>query len=454
MRGFSVAALAVSVALGTVGVYALGRRFVPGWEWASVVLVAAVVGLVHARLAATWRRRSEVLVEALRAAAEDRQPAGMSAGMLSRIVGSGLRSAVDDIAASVTELREDKRRAELVLANMADGIVAVDCEGRIILLNPAAISLFDRAGADAVGKRLADVDIHPEVARLVHDCAASGHDATAEVRLPGWPQRVISIRATPFRSGLDKPGSAVVILRDLTDLRRHERNQKEFVSNVSHELKTPLTAVRTTAEALLSGAKNDDAIVDRFLNNIITESDRLSVLIEDLMEIARMDSGITPTEKSEVDVARVVERALGAVRPQAASKGMGVIVQIDEGLTAFCDEVQVTHMVRNLADNAVKYTPDGGQIAVRACGSGDGVEITVSDTGIGIPHGELDRVFERFYRVDKARSRRLGGTGLGLAIVKEIVNAHGGQISVDTQLGRGTAFTVRLPFDTRQPEEL
>lgn len=436
----------MGVGLGVVAVFHAAHTWIPGWEWTLVGVALALVGVVHHRLAVYWNRRGEDLVRLLRAAADSTEPGDPKLKAPSLWgASSDLRVSVRELAESIRALKHDKRRAELVLANMADGIIAVDHARRITLFNRAAGVIFPEIGSGAVGARLEDAGLHPEIMRLVDECIARRADAFLEIKLPGWPQRVISIRATPFRSGGGSVDSAVVILHDLSDARRHEQNQKEFVSNVSHELKTPLTAVRTTAEALLGGAKNDEQIVDRFLNNIISESDRLSALIEDLMEIARMDSGITSTEKTDVDMAAAVNRALDAVRPQAAAKRVAISVDVEPGLLAYCDDVQVVQMIRNLADNAVKYTAEGGDVAVSARASGPGVVIAVADSGIGIPHGEVDRIFERFYRVDKARSRRLGGTGLGLAIVKEIVKAHGGEISVETQLGRGSTFTVTLP---------
>jgi two-component system phosphate regulon sensor histidine kinase PhoR len=267
---------------------------------------------------------------------------------------------------------------------------------------------------------------------------------STEVRLSGAPEKVVGIRAAPF-SGSRQGDIALLLLGDLSETRRHEKMQKEFVSNVSHELRTPITAVRATAEALIAGAKNDEEVVDRFLNTIVAESDRLSALIDDLMEIAKRESGVTRTEKGEFCVAEIVRRAFATVRPLAEQKQVEVGFAVSDGLVARADEIQLVQLVRNLLDNAVKYTPAGGRVDVAAARADGEISISVRDTGIGIPHGEVDRIFERFYRVDKARSRRLGGTGLGLAIVRDIVEAHGGRIEVVTELGAGSTFTVTLP---------
>jgi two-component system phosphate regulon sensor histidine kinase PhoR len=446
LRGWALGLLIAGiVALGLLGSHVLDSAYSRALAWLIAIAVPAIVTTIHARSRARRSGMAEALIRGLRAISEGQDP-GHRAG--SRAVppvalDESSQDAFDELVRSLRALRQEKRRAEMVLANMADGIIAVDRDFRVTLFNEAAVTLLNLPATIATGCRLADLDVHPELLRVAHDCVSGGLDVSSEIRLPGWPQRVLGVHATPFKQ--EGSDAAMVILHDLSEVRRHEQHQKEFVSNVSHELKTPITAVRTTAEALLAGAKNDDAVVDRFLNNIISESDRLSVLIEDLMEIARMDSGIATTERSDVDLAYVVSRALDAVRPQADSKGVTITVRVEEGLTGYCDELQSIQMIRNLVDNAVKYTPEGGRVEIDARSAGLGVEIVVADSGIGIPHGEVDRIFERFYRVDKARSRRLGGTGLGLAIVKEIVKAHGGEIKVDTQLGRGSTFTVALP---------
>lgn len=346
---------------------------------------------------------------------------------------------------NIISLRQEKLRAEIILSSMADGIIAADNSGRITLINKAASEIFNVDQDIVLGKKLEDAELHPEVARLGYECVSAQSPQQIEITLPGWPQRVIDIRATPFGSQETGGDCAMIILHDLTEIRRHERDQKEFVSNVSHELRTPITAVRATAEALLAGAKDDENLENRFLNTIISESDRLSALIDDLMEIARHDSGIAKTERFDANISEIVNKAVNVVKPNLEQKNISLNVDVNSLLTCHCDEMQIMRVVRNLVDNAVKYTSDGGTIELTAKEDSGNLVISVKDTGIGIPHGEIERIFERFYRVDKARSRRLGGTGLGLAIVKEIVNAHNGRIDVDTQLGKGSTFTVTLP---------
>ncbi len=440
--------IAVLAALAMTGVVALIRKYVPEAIWPVLGLSLALIAVAHARFARTWMRRFKRVVEAMRGIAEGCDPwrkGGMGTNAVDSL-GHEVSRAVGELSDTVKSLREDKQRAELVLDNMADGIMAIGCDGTVTLFNRAAGLLLDEREAHVLGKRLEDAGLHPEIVRVADECISARKDVVSEIQLAGHPQRAIGLRATHFRPAAATSDCAIIILHDLTEVRHHERVQKEFVSNVGHELRTPLTAIRTTAEALLSGAKNDQAMLDRFLGTIMSETDRLSTLIGDLTEIVRVSSGITKTEKAECNVGEVVSQALEVVHPQAELRSVSIAVDIDEGLTGYCDGMQMVHVVRNLVDNAVKYTSEGGEVRVWAGTQGSALAIQVSDTGIGIPHGEIPRIFDRFYRVDKARSRRLGGTGLGLAIVKEIVDAHGGEVSVESELGKGSTFTVKLPL--------
>ncbi len=337
-----------------------------------------------------------------------------------------------------------KQRAELVLAEIADGIICVDEDGCIGLFNQAAESMLGANAAALLGKIIDSTDLHAELKRLVQECRKSRQAGVSEILLAGLPERIIGVRASPFPETEREPG-VLLLLHDLSEIRRHERLQKEFISNISHELRTPITAVRVTAETLLAGAKNDEEVVDRFLNTILAESDRLAALITDLMEIGRRESGVSKIEPSEVDIALAIEQACVTILPLAELNHVGVNFDLPNDLIGFVDETQFIQLVRNLVDNAVKYTHPGGRVDVSAESRADEIIITVKDTGIGIPKGEVDRIFDRFYRVDKARSQRIGGTGLGLTIVKDIVEAHEGNISVETQLGKGSTFRVILP---------
>jgi len=237
----------------------------------------------------------------------------------------------------------------------------------------------------------------------------------------------------------------VVVLHDLTEMRKHEKAEREFVANVSHELRTPITAIRVTAEALISGAKDDPKLLDRFTNSLLSESERLSALIDDLLELAKRDAGHERLERTRLPLISIGERACEYWGQRAKHRGLTLECDIPDGVYLYADERQMDRMLDNLLSNAIKYTPKGGKVTVSVAEVDRFVEISVADTGIGIPQGDIARIFERFYRVDKTRSRQQGGTGLGLSIVKDIVESHGGNVRVESELGKGSTFTVAIP---------
>jgi len=372
---------------------------------------------------------------------DDTGEPGADADTQDAFLAPDLKEFVDQLA----QLKEAKQRLDIVLANVVDGILAVDFDGRFTHFNQAAEWIFGKPAALVIGRTAAEADLHPQLSSMIDECLTTGTEVSTEIRLAVTPEKVIDAHAMAYMSADTKLVCGVLTVHDVSEMRRHERSQREFVSNVSHELKTPLTAVRTTAEALLAGAKNDDQLVDRFLTNILLESDRLAVLIDDLMDVARMDAGVIDSRRSVASVRDIVDRAARVILPRIVEKDLTLTIDVPENISVVCDENQMVQAVRNLIDNSAKYNQDGGSIQVTARKSHGKTHIKVSDTGIGIPFGEMDRIFERFYRVDKARSKRLGGTGLGLSIVKSIVELHGGKISVDSKLGEGSVFTITLP---------
>jgi two-component system phosphate regulon sensor histidine kinase PhoR len=242
----------------------------------------------------------------------------------------------------------------------------------------------------------------------------------------------------------------VLVFHDVTELRRLEKVRKDFVANVSHEIRTPLTSIKGYVEALLDGAKDDPQEAARFLDIILKQSDRLNLILQDLLQLSQIESGQVLFKREPVSLQTVVERTLPLIKPLAEKKGQHVTVALAPDLPAVIgDEERLVQVLTNLLDNAVKYTPPKGLIRIgghRVTEDGHlAGELTVADTGIGIPEADRPRVFERFYRVDKARSRELGGTGLGLAIVKHLVEGHGGRVWVEGNQPRGSRFVVRLP---------
>jgi two-component system phosphate regulon sensor histidine kinase PhoR len=268
--------------------------------------------------------------------------------------------------------------------------------------------------------------------------------------------RCLQVEASPAGGERENEASVVLVFHDITELRRLEKIRKDFVANVSHELRTPLTSIKGYVEALLDGAKDDPAASVKFLEIILKQSDRLNLIIEDLLELSKIESGNVSFKEEPLELRSLLDRTLSTIKPIAEKNRHRLVIAIDPSLPPVTgDEGRLVQVLTNLLDNAVKYTPTGGTITVGAkpvpsVGSDEpaprAIELSVADTGIGIPEEDRPRVFERFYRVDKARSRELGGTGLGLAIVKHIVEGHGGQVWVEANHPQGSRFVVRLPL--------
>jgi two-component system phosphate regulon sensor histidine kinase PhoR len=265
--------------------------------------------------------------------------------------------------------------------------------------------------------------------------------------------RILRVEASVAGCQRENEACAVLVLHDVTTLRRLEKVRKDFVANVSHELRTPLTSIKGYVEALADGAMNNSEEMTRFLDIILKQSDRLNLILEDLLQLSQIESGQVLFKRESVNLNQVVERTLSLIKPLADKKGHHVTVAVPPDLPpALGDEERLVQVLTNLLDNAVKYTPERGTIQIagrhvpaRLSESRDQVELSVSDNGFGIPEADRPRVFERFYRVDKARSRELGGTGLGLAIVKHIVEGHGGYIWVEANQPAGSRFMMRVP---------
>lgn len=352
-----------------------------------------------------------------------------------------------ELERSIGELSERKDRMEAILSVMADGVLAVDRSGKILLANSAASRILGISEHQAFGRHLLEVVRNHELAESLQS-ATRGEPDTREVTLREPRLAHLMVHSAPIpERGTGTAAGAVAVLQDLTELRRLERVRTEFVSNVSHELRTPLTSVKGFVDTLLDGAMEDRDTLRRFLEIISKETDRLASIISDLLELSRLESGGTQVRKSPVSLGGVIDAALGVVRERASEKGIAVDVRIPSDLPPVPgDEALLVQVLVNLLDNAVKYTPEHGHVEVAARRQPDGsTRVDVSDTGIGIPAEHLPRVFERFYRVDRARSRQLGGTGLGLSIVKHIIERHGGTVSVSSTPGMGSIFSFVLP---------
>lgn len=340
----------------------------------------------------------------------------------------------------------DRNKVLAILSSMVEGVVAVDQNERVVHINTVASDLLDADPAAAVGRRIWEVTRVSAVQDLLDRTRALGEPCSAECSLPADPANpagaVLELRAAPLRDG----SGAVLVLHDVTALRKLENIRREFVANVSHELKTPLTAIRALVETLLDDEQMEEQTARRFLEKIRDQSGRLTTLVADLLTLARIESGAVAPERRRLDAGAIVRECAARAAAACERKQLQFSAQIpSEPVWALADDESLRQIVDNLLDNAAKYTPSGGAVALELAAREGGLEVAVRDSGIGIDPRDCERVFERFYRVDKARSRELGGTGLGLSIVKHLVQSLGGSVALQSELGRGSLFRVNLP---------
>lgn len=346
---------------------------------------------------------------------------------------------------TIGQITEERNKLQAILTSMTDGVIAIDRQGHILLINPTVEIMFGVRLEDIMGKSVIEVIRNYELEKLLLGALARDDSFTREIQILSPMIKTFRVHMAPLNNALGTVG-VVAVMRDITEIRELERMRTEFVANVSHELRTPLTSIKGFVETLLDGAVEDQMLARHFLDIINEESERLSRLINDLLSLSRLEDKNASINKNPVELAKVISNIISMLQPQMKEKNIVLATDIAGNLPVIeADKDMMGQLLINLLDNAIKYTPAGGRISVEAKPSMLGVKVIVSDTGIGIPEESLPRLFERFYRVDKARSRDMGGTGLGLAIVKHILEVHGGSIEVRSTLGGGTAFTFYLP---------
>jgi len=358
-----------------------------------------------------------------------------------------LRSVFTKMASRIRKrersLKSGKHRSEIVLGSMIEGVLAIAPTGNVMLINPAAESMLGLEGADSVGRKLLDMVRIPELVKAIETTQLSRASCITEIQTYREPKRTLSVRVAPLENP-HKPGVAVV-LQDVTELRALERIRTDFVANVSHELKTPLASIRAYAETLKLGAINDREKAVGFVDQIEKQADVLNSQIQDLLELARVESG---KANFTIDHVRLNDAALECVEKfDEVARRSNVELHLETESTdpiidADSNSIQV--ILANLVSNAIAYTPAGGTVTVKVERDEEFGSISVIDNGIGIGAGHQSRIFERFYRVDRARSREAGGTGLGLAIVKHLTQAFDGTVKLTSQVGKGSTFVVRF----------
>jgi two-component system, OmpR family, phosphate regulon sensor histidine kinase PhoR len=360
-------------------------------------------------------------------------------GELARIIN---RSA-DELQLRLAEIARDRGRTDAILSAMDDGVLAVDHQGKVTLANPSLTHAM--AMSSPLGRHYLETIRQPEVGTLVEQVLRSGERRSVEVEILAL-RRSFTVTGVPFPGVEGARHGAVLTFNDTTERQRLDAMRRDFVANASHELRTPLTSIRGFVEALEDGAKDEPGTAERFLGKIRTHADRMAALVEDLLELSRLESGARVPEPDQTRPGEVAAEVVASFAELAARKPLTLRHEARGDVTLATDRERLRRILENLVDNAVKYTPTGGSVVVTTTADPNGgARIEVRDDGPGIEAEHRERVFERFYRVDKARSRELGGTGLGLAIVKHLAESIGAQVTLESEPGRGSIFTVRLP---------
>lgn len=364
---------------------------------------------------------------------------------------------------TLQSLSGERHRSSAILRSMVEGVAVIDANEKIVFSNRAFSNILNLDTSAIEGRPVIEVLRNSDLLGMIRRALKGEEGLSTDVTVGIVQQRSFTVTATPVKplNGVpadpafapsvslppEKPSGAVLVLHDVTELRRLERVRQDFVANVSHEFKTPLTAIQGFAETLLSGAIDDPQNNRRFLEIIREHANRLARLTDDLLKLARIEAGKLELEFSPVGITELVESCSETTLLKASRKQIALEIEVPPALPALRGDASLLHEVlQNLLDNAVQYSGAGGRICVNASVHGREAVISVSDTGIGIPLAAQERIFERFYRVDAARSREAGGTGLGLSIARHIVEAHGGRIWVDSEVGAGSKFSFSIPL--------
>ena len=432
-----VAAILIAVEVAAPGTLA---RIFPALL--VILLIAGFLSILFLRSVAARIRRLKQFAD--RAAAGDFTPLEKDHGRDELAdLAQALGGTVAQLGQSIHTLTEERNRSAAILASMVEGVAVVAGDERVLYCNQAFEQILELPEGSSQGKKLIEALRQVELVAAVRQVLPGGEEITGEVEVGTVRPRSFAVTAAPVHAA--GANSAVLVLHDITELRRLERVRRDFVANVSHEFKTPLTAIQGFAETLLGGALEDTVNRAHFVEIIRDHARRLARLTDDLLKLSRIEAGRLELELRPVRVAALVNGCVETARLKAEAKGLRIHVLLPDGLPPVrADGAQLGEVLQNLLDNATQYTPPGGQIDVTATSNADGVTFTVADTGIGIPESDLKRIFERFYRVDAARSREAGGTGLGLAIARHIVDAHGGRIWVESAVGQGSRFHFRI----------
>jgi two-component system phosphate regulon sensor histidine kinase PhoR len=446
-----------ALSLGFVAVLDFYSERLPrGATIATLILLALASGilLLSARLYSARVERLKELSERMAGGDFSTLPADPTGDALAELRGTLNRTA-QRLERAMGALEQERNRSGAILSSMAEGVAVMDAQERMVFCNQAFRRIFALGTAPCEGRPMVELVREPELLTIVRRALSGAAPEPGELERGTIHRQSFRVTASPLLAG--ETAGAALVLHDITDLRRLERVRRDFVANVSHEFKTPLTAIQGFAETLLGGALEDQTNNRRFLEIIRAHAARLARLTDDLLELARIEAGRIELDRRDVSLAEIIEACADTTRPRIEHGNLQLDLRIPGDLPdVYADPRRLREILQNLLDNAAQYTPSGGQIWIEARvdrgrdadaapGAPDSVAVTVGDTGIGIPHADQQRIFERFYRVDAARSREAGGTGLGLAITKHLVELHGGRIWVESEVGRGSKFNFSVP---------
>jgi two-component system phosphate regulon sensor histidine kinase PhoR len=409
----------------------------------GAVLLAIFIAFLVSRSLSLRVRNLKLLAESLPGGGSKDRPIEESSDELGSLERS-LAGVAVELRRLVDSLRYESARRETILSGMTEGVLAVDHELRVTFCNKSFLKAIDFRGTRFEGRFVLELVRDPGLHELLRDVLRSGELQKLRFRISAAHLRTFEVQAAPLEMPSGRPG-AIAILHDITDLERLEQVRKDFVANVSHELRTPLAGIIGYADTLLDGALEDHRNNRGFVEIIRANAVRLSNIAADLLILSELESAADTVDADAISVRGVVDAALATVDSEARARDVELIRGEVEDVFVTGSRLRLEQALLNLLANAIKFNRPGGEVHISARESDGQVTIQIADTGVGIPSQDLPRIFERFYRVDKARSRQVGGTGLGLSIVKHVVERMNGQVSVQSQLGRGTTFTLALP---------
>ena len=358
------------------------------------------------------------------------------------MLGQTLNRMAEELQKKIQTLSEDRAKTLAILSGMVEGVVVLDEKGRIVLTNVSFEKMFGLSGTDWIGRYHYERLRHHPLNTLVEEVLQTGKPLSREIRIEASPRPHLQVQASVTKGA---HRSVVLVFHDITEIKRLERTRKDFVANVSHELRTPLAAIKGYLETLAEEGVDNPEQTKEFLEISKKHADRMENIVRDLLQLSRIESGLDPIRPAHIPLREAVEKNLLLLKPLAEKKGQTLSVALPPGAALRADPEKLNQVLINLLDNAVKYTPEGGKIDIRASEDEAQVTLEIQDNGVGVPKEDIHRIFERFYRVDRTRSRELGGTGLGLSIVKHIMEAHGGTVSVESEIGKGSRFILVFP---------